>query len=56
MPNKIISRSVKPKKFVKKVKQISKTKQGVDTAAKMREKISKMKEDEDIASVSEDEE
>ena len=55
MPNKIISRSVKPKKFVKKEKQISKTKQGVDTAAKMREKISKMKEDEDIASVSEDE-
>ena len=47
MPNKILSRSVKKKGPSAPNKQISKTKQGVDTAKKMREKIQKMKKDDE---------
>lgn len=51
MPNKIISRSVNAKKLGgSKPKQIQKNKQGVETAAKMREKIQKMQKDEEVVS------
>jgi peptide methionine sulfoxide reductase MsrA len=56
MPNKILARSVKKKGASAPKKQISKTKQGVDTAAKMRSKIQNLKNDEEIHSASEDEE